>query len=111
MDTLIPASKISNLTQGFFVGAVFVNFEERIEQKIFHAEIVVDNERVAKETAAYQPIPVITSFTDEDGKNHLQDQIEYNYRRIKDEVLQIIVDEMEQINPKMIHSKEPFRLR
>jgi hypothetical protein len=57
MDTLIPASKISNLTQGIFVGAVSDNFEERIEQKIFHAEIVVDNEKVAKETSRYKPIP------------------------------------------------------
>jgi hypothetical protein len=34
MDSLIPASKISNLTQGMFVGAVADNFDERIEQKI-----------------------------------------------------------------------------
>ncbi len=111
MDTLIPASKISNLAQGVFVGAVSDNFEERIEQKIFHTEIVVDNERVAKETAAYHPIRLITNFKDEDGKNHLQDQIEYNYRWIKDEVAQIIVDEMEQINPKMIHSKRAFSIK
>ncbi len=97
MDTLIPASKISNLTQGVFVGAVSDNFEERIEQKIFHAEIVVDNEKVAKETATYQPIPVITNFTDDHGKNHLQEEIEYNYRRIKDEVAQIVGDELERI--------------
>ncbi|OFX52382.1 MAG: conjugal transfer protein TraG [Bacteroidetes bacterium GWB2_41_8] len=100
MDTLIPASKISNLTQGIFVGAVSDNFDERIEQKIFHAEIVVDNEKVAKETAAYKPIPVITNFTDEDGKNHLQKEIEYNYRRIKDEAAQIILDELERIKKK-----------
>jgi hypothetical protein len=43
LDSLIPASKISNLTQGMFVGSVSDNFDERIEQKIFHAEIVVDN--------------------------------------------------------------------
>ena len=97
MDTLIPASKISNLTQGVFVGAVSDNFDERIEQKIFHAEIVVDNEKVAKETAAYQPIPVITNFTDEEGKNHLQKEIEYNYRRIKDEVAGIVGEELERI--------------
>jgi hypothetical protein len=97
MDTLIPASKISNLTQGVFVGAVSDNFEERIEQKIFHAEIVVNNDKVVKETAAYQPIPVITNFTDEDGKNHLQDEIEYNYRRIKDEVSSIVGEELERI--------------
>ena len=45
MDSLIPASKISNLTQGMFVGAVADNFDERIEQKIFHAEIVVITRR------------------------------------------------------------------
>jgi hypothetical protein len=100
MDTLIPASKISNLTQGVFVGAVSDNFDERIEQKIFHAEIVVENEKVAKETSRYQPIPVITNFTDRDGKNHLSEEIEYNYRRIKDEAAQIIVDELERIKKK-----------
>ena len=35
MDSLIPASKISNLTQGMFVGAISDNFDERINQKIF----------------------------------------------------------------------------
>ena len=35
MDRLIPASKISNLTQGMFVGAVSDKFDERIDQKIF----------------------------------------------------------------------------
>ena len=46
MESLIPASKISTLTQGMFVGAVADNFNERIEQKIFHCEIVVDVEKV-----------------------------------------------------------------
>lgn len=59
MDSLIPASKISTLTQGMFVGAVSDNFDERIDQKIFHAEIVVDTKNVAAETSAYQPIPLI----------------------------------------------------
>ena len=65
LDSLIPPSKISGLTQGMFVGSVSDNFDERIEHKIFHAEIVVDNEKVAAETKAYKPIPVITDFTDE----------------------------------------------
>lgn len=54
MDSLIPASKISNLTQGMFVGAVSDNFDERIEQKIFHAEIVVDSAKVSAEMKHYQ---------------------------------------------------------
>ena len=69
LDSLIPASKISTLSQGMFVGAVADNFGETIEQKIFHAQIVVDNEAVQKETADYQPIPEISSFLDEDGND------------------------------------------
>jgi len=97
MDSLIPPSKISGLTQGMFVGSVSDNFDERIEQKIFHAEIVVDNEKVAAETKAYKPIPVITDFTDENGKDCMRDMIHSNYNRIKDEVKQIVKDELTRI--------------
>ena len=97
MDSLIPPSKISGLTQGMFVGSVSDNFDERIEQKIFHAEIVVDNEKVAAETKAYKPIPVITDFTDENGKDCMRDMIHNNYNRIKDEVKQIVKDELTRI--------------
>jgi len=105
MDSLIPASKISNLTQGVFVGAVSDNFEERIEQKIFHAEIVVDNAKVAAETKAYKMIPEIASFVDGNGNDTLKHEIDKNYNRIKQEVAQIIVDEMERIrnNPELSH--------
>ena len=85
MDSLIPPSKISNLTQGMFVGAIADNFDERIEQKIFHCEIVVDNAKVAAETEAYQSIPIITDFTDENGVNRMKDMIKENYDRIKAE--------------------------
>ena len=64
MDSLIPQSKISTLTQGMFVGAISDNFGERIDQKIFHAEIVVDSDKVSAETSKYQPIPIIAPFTD-----------------------------------------------
>lgn len=105
MDTLIPASKISNLTQGTFVGAVSDNFDERIEQKIFHAEIVIDNEKVAKETKTYQEIPVITNFIDQFGNNQMRDQIEDNYHRIKEETALIVADELERIknDPELAH--------
>ena len=97
MDSLIPPSKISGLTQGMFVGSVSDNFDERIEQKIFHAEIVVDNEKVAAETKAYKPIPVITDFTDENGKDCMRDMIHENYNRIKEEVKKIVKDELARI--------------
>ena len=97
MDSLIPPSKISGLTQGMFVGSVSDNFDERIEQKIFHAEIVVDNEKVAAETKAYKPIPVITDFMDENGKDCMREMIHENYNRIKEEVKQIVKDELARI--------------
>lgn len=97
LDSLIPASKIANLTQGMFVGAVADNFEERIEQKIFHAEIVVDNERVKRETSKYQQIPIITNFVDEAGVDRMKDMIKENYDRIKAETRQIVNDELERI--------------
>ncbi|MDR2010949.1 MAG: YWFCY domain-containing protein [Bacteroidales bacterium] len=105
MDSLIPASKISNLTQGMFVGSVSDNFEERIEQKIFHAEIVVDNEKVKRETSRYQKIPEIINFRDGDGNDLLKEEIQTNYDRIKSEVKQIVIDEMERIknDPELRH--------
>ena len=97
MDSLIPASKISNLTQGMFVGAVSDNFDERIDQKIFHAEIVVDSAKVSAEMKAYQPIPVIADFINEDGFDNLKETIEANYKRVKQEVLSLVDAEMERI--------------
>ena len=97
MDSLIPASKISNLTQGMFVGAVSDNFDERIDQKIFHAEIVVDSAKVSAEMKAYQPIPVIANFTNEDGSDNLKETIEANYRKVKQEILSLVDSEMERV--------------
>lgn len=97
MDSLIPQSKISTLTQGMFVGSVSDNFDERIDQKIFHCEIVVDNARVATETKAYQKIPTIIDFTDENGRDCMSDQIQLNYDRIKSEVTEVISSELERI--------------
>ncbi|WP_062184763.1 conjugal transfer protein MobC [Dysgonomonas macrotermitis] len=97
MDSLIPPSKISNLTQGMFVGAVSDNFDERIEQKIFHAEIVVDNAKVAAETKAYQKIPVLTDFMNEEGIDTMEVEIQENYTRIKANVGQIVKEELKRI--------------
>ena len=105
MDSLIPASKISNLTQGMFVGAVSDNFDERIDQKIFHAEIVVDSGKVSAEMKDYQPIPVIANFINEDGSDNLKETIEANYRKVKHEILLIINIEIERIqkDPNLCH--------
>ncbi|MDR1717662.1 MAG: YWFCY domain-containing protein [Prevotella sp.] len=108
LDSLIPASKIANLSQGMFVGSVADNMDERIGQKIFHAQIMIDNEKVAREVRAYKPIPVITPFLDENGNDIMKEQIQRNYDRIKSEVRQIIEDEKIRIksNPELRHLLE-----
>ena len=62
-----------------FVGAVSDNFDERIDQKIFHAEIVVDSVKVSAEMKVYQSIPTIADFKNEDGSDNLKETIEANY--------------------------------
>ena len=97
MDSLIPPSKISGLTQGMFVGSVSDNFTERIEQKIFHAEIVVDTDKVKREESRYQKLPIINDFLDADGNDCMKQAILDNYNQIKEDVKLIVKDELERI--------------
>lgn len=97
LDSLIPASKIANLSQGTFVGAVADNFDEKIKQKIFHAEIVVDHARISAEEKAYRRIPVINDFKDRNGNDIMMQQIQRNYDQIKADAQAIINEEMRRI--------------
>jgi hypothetical protein len=65
----------------------------------------VDNAKVAAETKAYQSIPVITDFTDENGVDTMKEQIQLSYNRIKEEAKQIVADELERIknDPALAH--------
>ena len=97
LDSLIPASKIANLSQGTFVGAVADNFGEKIEQKIFHAEIVVDHAAVSAEEKAYRKIPFINEFKDKDGNDIMMQQIQRNCDKIKSDAQAIINEDMDRI--------------
>ena len=103
LDSLIPASKIANLSQGTFVGAVSDNFGEKIDQKIFHAEIIVDHAKVSEEEKAYRKIPVINEFKDKEGNDIMMQQIQRNYDQIKLDAQAIINEEMNRIksNPEL----------
>ena len=80
-----------------FVGAVSDNFDEHIDQKIFHVEIVVDVAKVSAETKAYQPIPIIADITNENGSDSLRETIEANYRQVKQEALSLVDSETARI--------------
>jgi hypothetical protein len=105
MDSLIPASKIANLSQGMFVGSVADNFGEEIEQKIFHAKIVVDLERIKADERRYAKLPIITSFVDDTGVDRLDEMINKNFTQIKRDVSNIVNDEMNRIanDPNLSH--------
>ena len=87
------------------MGAVSDNFDERIEQKIFHAEIVVDSAKVSAEMKVYQSIPTIADFKNEDGSDNLKEAIEANYKRVKQDILSLVSSEIERIknNPHLSH--------
>jgi hypothetical protein len=105
MDSLIPASKIANLSQGMFVGAVADNFGEEIAQKIFHAKIIVDTEQVKADEKRYVKLPIITSFVDDSGIDRLDEMIDKNYTQIKTDVTNIVNSELNRIanDPKLSH--------
>lgn len=94
MDSMIPAGKISNLTQGTFVGAIADNFDEKISQKIFHAEIVVDLDKIKKEAKNYVKLPTIVDFS---SPEEMKEIIERNYYKTKEEIAELVELECERL--------------
>ena len=81
-----------------FVGSVSDNIDQRIDQKIFHAEIVVDSEKVKAEEARYQPIPILTDFKDDtEDKSKMKYVIQKNYEQVKKDVRDLVDREIERI--------------
>jgi hypothetical protein len=105
LDSMLPAGKIANLSQGVFVGAVADNREEEIRQKVFHAEIRVDRQALKKEESEYVDIPIITNFTDAAGTNRMEEIIRANYLQIKADIQELVTAELQRIrhNPATNH--------
>jgi hypothetical protein len=91
MDSAIPASKIASLSSGEFVGIVADNPDQKIELKMFHAEIINDHEAIKIEEEGYVPLPKIRTVSSED--------MEANYRKIKADIQDLIARELEKIIP------------
>ncbi|WP_018359119.1 conjugal transfer protein MobC [Porphyromonas levii] len=102
MESLIPASKISTLTQGTFVGVVADDINQPIEQKIFHSHIIVDVKKVKEEESKYiKEMPILLDYkgvplTDDEADGVLR----ANYNRIKEEVRAIVALESDRIKKK-----------
>lgn len=89
LDMAVPASKISSLSSGEFVGMVADNPDEKIDLKTFHAQIINDHDALKKEESAYEPIPVIRKVD--------PSMINRNYLQIKQEVQHIADSEIERM--------------
>lgn len=102
---LVNSALIPPKGQGMFEGVVSDNFDERIDQRIFYAEIVVDIAKVSAEMKVYQSIPTIADFKNEDGSDNLKETIEANYKRVKQEIIVLIEKEIKRIkdDPSLCH--------
>ena len=61
-DLIIPENKVSNLTQGFFVGRVADNFDQPIDKKLFHCKVDIDLKKVKEDEKKFIDIPILTRF-------------------------------------------------
>lgn len=82
LDAAIPPSRIATLSSGEFVGTVADDPDQKIDLKVFHAEIRNDHAAIRREEAAYQPLPPIRTIS------HFE--IQQNYFRIKADINDIV---------------------
>ena len=88
LEAAVPPSKMANLSQGHFAGALADTHEHPIERKIFHAKILVDKSAVKKREKSAK-IPVIYDFEKKFGKSE-QQVLQQNFEAIKRDIVQLI---------------------
>ncbi|MGG7666811.1 hypothetical protein [Dyadobacter sp. BHUBP1] len=89
LDLAIPASKISSMSSGEFVGLVADNPDQCIDLKAFYNRIMNNYQALAAEAAAYKPIPVVRQVN--------AAIIKKVFEQIKDDVREIIENEIANI--------------
>jgi hypothetical protein len=82
LDYAVPASKISGLSSGEFVGMVADDPTNPIDLKTFHCRIQNDHEAIGIEEQGYQEIPDIRSVSN--------NEIIINYQRIKADIRNLV---------------------
>ncbi|MDE1193138.1 MAG: YWFCY domain-containing protein [Arachidicoccus sp.] len=88
LDYAIPQATIASLSAGEVVGVVADNPDQRIPQKMFHAEILHDFKALTKEEAIYSPLP---------ASNVDEKIVRETFLRIKAEVKDLVMSEMDRI--------------
>ncbi|NLU91392.1 conjugal transfer protein MobC [Chitinophaga sp. Ak27] len=96
LDFAVPASKISTLSAGEFVGILADNPDQVIKYKAFHTAIQNDHEAIKSEESKYKQLPC-SKVTDMDLQN--------NYILIKNDIIDLVGTEIERIknDPDLAH--------
>ncbi len=68
LDFIIPESKVSNLTQGFFVGRVADDFAQPIDLKLFNCKVNIDGKKIKADEEKFVDIPILTRFEKENAE-------------------------------------------
>ena len=95
LESVIPESVISTLSQGEFVGTLSDNIDQEMSQKIFHAKIIVPTEMVSQMNNL-EPIPANPTFEGISQKDK-EAIVSENFYLIRKEVAQMIAYELAEI--------------
>ncbi|HTN07594.1 conjugal transfer protein MobC [Agriterribacter sp.] len=89
LESAVPASKISALSSGEFVGMVADDPGNKIELKTFHSSLINDHTFLQSEQKNYKPIPQVRKIDNA--------MIQRNYLQIKQDVEDLINAEIERM--------------
>ncbi|MDB5032661.1 conjugal transfer protein MobC [Mucilaginibacter sp.] len=89
LDCAVPASKISGLSSGEFVGMVADDPDNKIDLKTFHSAIQNDHDAIKKEEELYQPIPSVREVD--------QAEVLANYHQIKEDIKVLVETVLSQL--------------
>lgn len=97
LEFAVPASKISALSSGTFVGMVADTPDQKIELKAFHCDIKNDFTAIGKEEKAYQEIPIIRQVD--------QTMVQRKFLEIKQDIQDLMQIEIQKMlnNPALEH--------
>lgn len=97
LNWMVPASKMGMLTQGWMVGVVADNVGQESDKKAFHARIAIDKAEFEAEQKAKE-LPNFSTFAEDDKA--LNQLTQENYVRIKEDIAQLVADELDRLNKK-----------
>jgi predicted secreted protein len=95
LESAIPASRISALSSGEFVGMVADDPSEKIRLKMFHSQIINDTKAINQEMKGFVPIPQVTDVTQEQVMDNFF-QVKYDVRNLIDTEVKRLIKEKAQ---------------